>query len=70
MRAHIELDDDLVNEALALTGARTMKELVRLALLELIAQRKKNDLFNLAGKIEFSSDFDHKGLRSLRNKQE
>ena len=67
MRMNIVLDDDLVSEAFALTGVHTKKELVNLALRELIARRKKKDLFELAGKIEFSSDFDHKALRSLRN---
>lgn len=67
MRTNIVLDDDLVSEAFTLTGVRTKKELVNLALRELVAHRKKKDLLDLAGKIEFSSDFDHKALRSLRN---
>jgi Arc/MetJ family transcription regulator len=36
MRATIELDDDLVREALAVTGARTMTEVIHLALEELV----------------------------------
>lgn len=66
MRINIMLDDDLLSEAFALTGVRTKKALLELALQELITLRKKKDLLDLAGKIEFSSDFDHKALRSPR----
>ena len=66
MRTNIVLDDNLVEEAFALTGARTKRELVRLALEELIRTRKKKSLFDLAGKLELREDFDHKALRKLR----
>lgn len=66
MRTNIVLDDDLVEEAFALTGVRTKRELVRLALEELIRARKKKNLFDLAGKLELREDFDHKALRELR----
>ena len=48
MRTNVVLDDDLVEEAFALTGVRTKRELVRLALEELIRARKKKNLFDLA----------------------
>src|SRR5258708_32095246 len=41
MRTNIVLDDDLMEEALAVTGARTKKEVVHLALEELVRSRKK-----------------------------
>lgn len=66
MRTNVVLDDDLVEEAFALTGVRTKRELVRLALEELIRARKKKNLFDLAGKLELREDFDHKALRELR----
>ena len=66
MRTNIVLDDALVSEAFALTGVHTKKELVNLALRELIAQRKKKDLLDLAGKLEFVDGFDHKALREMR----
>lgn len=66
MRTNIVLDDDLVQEALAVTGARTKKEVVHLALQELVRSRKKKDLAELAGRIRFRSGFDHKALRKLR----
>ena len=36
MKAGIVLDDDLVEEALSLTGARSKRELVHMALTELV----------------------------------
>jgi len=66
MRTNIVLDDDLVEEALAATGARTKKEVVHLALQELVRSRKKKSLTDLAGKIRFRNGFDHKAMRKLR----
>ena len=67
MRTNIVLDDALVEEAFSLTGLRTKRALIHLALTELVRQRKKKDLFELAGKLELSSDFDHKAMRELRD---
>jgi Arc/MetJ family transcription regulator len=66
MRTNIVLDDDLVDEALTITGARTKKEVVHLALQELVRSRKKKPLTELAGKIRFRRGFDHKAMRKLR----
>ncbi|MDB9521253.1 type II toxin-antitoxin system VapB family antitoxin [Dolichospermum circinale CS-1225] len=41
MRTNIELDDGLIKEAFRLTNVRTKKELIHLALQELIRARKK-----------------------------
>ena len=67
MRTNIVLDDELVEEAFALTGVRTKRELVRLALEELIRRRRKRDLKELAGRIRLRDDFDHKELRRTRH---
>ena len=66
MRTNIVLDDELMEEAFALTGIRTKRELVRVALEELIRQRKKRDLTELAGKLSLRPDFDHKNMRRTR----
>lgn len=66
MRTNIDLDDEKVQEAQRLTGARTKKDVVNLALDELIKSRKKKDLFDLAGKIQFYEGYDHKKLRKTR----
>ncbi len=66
MRTNIVLDESLVDEAFMLTGIRTKRELVQLALTELVASRKKKNLFDLAGQIKFSDNYDHKALRETR----
>lgn len=67
MRTNIVLDETLVLEATTLTGARSKRELIDLALRELIRSRRKLNLFDLAGKIQLTDDYDHKALRELRH---
>jgi len=66
MRTNIVLDDDLLEEALTVSGARTKREVVHLALQELVRSRKKKNLADLSGRIRFRKGFDHKTLRKLR----
>jgi Arc/MetJ family transcription regulator len=66
MRTNVVLDDELVREAFALTGARTKRELINRALAELVRVNRKKDLMELAGKIRFRRGFDHKKEREMR----
>ncbi len=63
MRTNIDLDDQLVKEALSLTGIKTKRELVHTALRLLVAERKRKSLLDLRGKIEFAPGYDYKELR-------
>jgi Arc/MetJ family transcription regulator len=63
MRTNIEIDDELMKEAFKLTNVRTKKELVHLALMEFVKAKKKKDLLELSGKIQFHEGYDHKTLR-------
>jgi Arc/MetJ family transcription regulator len=67
MRTNIVLDDDLIREGLELTGSRTKRELVQMALEELVRRRKRKNLADLAGSLRFRDDFDHKSLRETRH---
>ncbi len=67
MRTNIVLDDDLVQEAFSLTGVRTKRELVNMALKELVRRYRKRDLTDLAGRIRLRDDFDHKAMRRTRH---
>jgi len=60
MRTNVVLDDDLVKEAFEITGARTKRQLLREALLELVRCRRKKNLTDLAGKIRFIDGYDPK----------
>ncbi|MEO1210082.1 MAG: type II toxin-antitoxin system VapB family antitoxin [Cyanobacteria bacterium J06638_20] len=67
MQITLNLDDGLLNEALRLTNISTQEELVKLALQELVRSRRKKNLLDLAGQIQFTPDFDHKTLRETRD---
>ena len=66
MRTNIVLDDALVRRAMKLTGARTKREVVHVALTSLVESRSRKNLLELAGTLEFAPDFDYKALRGLR----
>lgn len=50
MRTNIVLDDELVAEAMRLSGAKTKREVVELALRELVARRSQRRILDLAGR--------------------
>ena len=66
MRTNIDLDEQLIEQAFAITGLRTKKELVNFALAELVKRNAKKDLLDLAGEIEFVDDFSIDTVRQNR----
>lgn len=66
MQITLNLDESLLNEAFQLTNLTTQEELIKLALQELVRSRRKKNLLDLAGQIQFAPDFDHKALRETR----
>ncbi len=66
MRTNIDIDDALIDEVMKVANVKTKKEAVQLALQEFLKVKKKKDLFDLAGKIEFEDKYDHKALRHTR----
>ena len=63
MRTNIVLEDDLLKEALKYSSAKTKKELIHQALEEFVKNRRRRNLLDLAGKIEFTEGYDYKSLR-------
>ena len=63
MRTNIVLDDSLVKEALKVSRVKTKKELVNQALREFVESRKRLNLMDLFGKIEFAKNYNYKALR-------
>ena len=67
-RTNIEIDDHLVENAMRLTGARTKREVVDIALRRLV---EKGTLYRavlrLRGKLEWEGDVD--AWRSARSKR-
>ncbi len=66
MRTNIELDDKIVEEAMKVSGAKTKKDVVDMALRALIKSKKKKDLLDLVGRIDIDPAFDHKKARRGR----
>jgi len=67
MRTNLVLGWRARREAFRLTGARTKRELIDMALRELVRVRRKKDLMELAGRIRLRKDFERKGLLALRH---
>ena len=66
MRTNIVLDDNLVKEAFELSGAKTKKELIHHALKEFVENKRRLNLLDLEGRIEFADGYNYKRLREIR----
>ena len=63
MRTNIILDDDLVREAFKCSAVKTKKELIHMALKEFVENRRRLNLLDLEGKIEFAEGYNYKKMR-------
>jgi len=66
MHTNIDIDRDLLEEALALGHCRTKKAVVNEALAQYVRLRKQMHIMDLFGKIEFDPDYDYKAARNAR----
>jgi Arc/MetJ family transcription regulator len=58
MRTNIEIDDDILKEVQRLTGVRTKRGAVDLALRELVASYRRLGLLRLRGKVRWEGDLE------------
>ena len=58
MRTNIEIEDRLMRDALRLTGVRTKREAVDLALRELVARHRQLGILKLRGRVSWEGDLD------------
>ncbi|MCP4755047.1 MAG: type II toxin-antitoxin system VapB family antitoxin [Proteobacteria bacterium] len=66
MRTNIDIDDNLLEEALSVSKVRTKKDLIHEALKTYVRLKKRKDMTELAGIIDFEKGFDHKKMRETR----
>lgn len=66
MATNLDVDPDLLDRAVAVSGERTKKAVVTRALKEFIARRKQHRLIELMGKLEWDASFDYKAERSRK----
>ncbi len=57
-RTNIELDDRLVREGLRVFKCKSKRELVHLALTELLKGAKRKEILKFEGKIKWEGDLD------------
>jgi Arc/MetJ family transcription regulator len=63
MRTNIDIDDALLKQAFRFSQAKTKKELIHQALKEFVENRRRLNLSELEGKIEFVDEYDYKSMR-------
>jgi hypothetical protein len=64
MATNLAIDDKLIIEAQAISGARTKKAVVTEALKEYIQRRKQSEIISLFGTVDYDTDYDYKKTRS------
>jgi Arc/MetJ family transcription regulator len=64
MTTNLALDPKLLDRALKVSGQKTKKAAVTLALEEFIAKRAQKNMLDLMGKLEWDDSFDYKAERS------
>ena len=57
------IDDRLLSDALRVSGRKTVSEAVTMALTEFVQRRRQRKVLKLFGKLQWSSDYDHKRER-------
>jgi Arc/MetJ family transcription regulator len=63
MRVNLDLDNKALEEAIQLSGLKTKKQVVNLALQHYLKELKRKDLTDLKGKISFYPNYSPKKMR-------
>ena len=58
MRTNIVINDDLMSDALKLTGARSKREAVEMGLRTLVQLKRQEEIRNYRGKLKWEGDLD------------
>lgn len=58
MRTNIDIDDDLIKEAMRLTGIKTKKAVVEAALAQMLSLKKQERIKQLRGKFKWEGNLD------------
>jgi hypothetical protein len=66
MATNLAIDPDLLDRALVVSGERTKKAAVTMALQEFIARRQQKRVLDLMGKLDWDTSYDYKAERSRR----
>ncbi|MEZ4550867.1 MAG: type II toxin-antitoxin system VapB family antitoxin [Desulfobacterales bacterium] len=64
MATNLAIDDKLLHDALEISGLKTKKDTVNLALKEFVERHKQLEILNIFGKMDPDPDYDYKKGRS------
>jgi len=64
MATNLAIDDNLLCEALEISGLKTKKDTVNLALKEFVDRRKQLEIISVFGKMDPDPDYDYKKGRA------
>ncbi len=60
MATNLAINDKLLEEALLVSGFKTKKDTVNLALKEFVSRRKQQEILELFGNLDPDEDYDYK----------
>lgn len=66
MPTNLAIDDNLLKNAQEISGLKTKKDTVTLALKEFIQRRKQEEIVSLFGKIDYDKDYNYKKSRNRK----
>jgi len=66
MATNLAIDPTLLDRALEVSGERTKKAAVTMALREFIARREQRRVLDLMGKLDWDETYDYKAERSRK----
>jgi len=64
MATNLAIDDKLLHKALEISGLKTKKDTVNLALKEFVDRRKQLEIINIFGKMDPDPNYDYKRGRT------
>ncbi len=64
MATNLQLDDELIKQAVALGGHHTKRAAVTQALSDYVRNRQQERILDLFGKVDFTSGYDYKRQRA------
>lgn len=68
MRTHILLDDDLLQQAMRISHAKTKRDVIELALREFVSNHTPKNILDLAGQDLIDPDYDVRAVRAGMNR--
>lgn len=63
MRTNIAIDSNLIEQAMKISGVKTKKDMVNMALEEFVQRHNRKNLLDIAGKIQLAEGYDYKAMR-------